>query len=116
VIPVIEQCVAQAHAASGEEGEDLERRLAQLLEFVQRFDRGVDLFVRGEPQAIERVFAVLEQLDSTTVNKLWQLIDELEPDEMAGAVRALAKLPPRAVHRLISIADSAPMRRLLGVR
>ena len=116
VIPVIERCVAQARATTGEAGADLERRLAQLLEFVQRFDRGVDLFVRGEPQAIERVFAVLEQLDSTTVTKLWQLIDELEPDEMAGAVRALAKLPPRAVHRLIAIADSAPMRRLLGVR
>lgn len=116
VIPVIERCVAQARAASGEEGADLERRLAQLLEFVQRFDRGVDIFVQGEPQAIARVFAVLDKLDARTVAKLWALVDEFEPGEMAGAVRALAKLPPGAVHRLIAIADSAPMRRLLGLR
>ena len=116
VIPVIERCVAQARAATGEEGAELERRLARLLEFVQRFDRGVDIFVRGEPQAIARVFEILDKVDEATVAKLWALVDELEPDEMAGAVRALAKLPPGAVHRLIAIADSAPMRRLLGMR
>jgi DNA-binding transcriptional regulator GbsR (MarR family) len=116
VIPVIERCVAQARAAAGEDGADLERRLAQLLEFVQRFDSGVDMFVQGEPQAIARVFAVLDKVDAKTVARLWALVDELEPDEMAAAVKALAKLPPRAVHRLIAIADSAPMRRLLGLR
>ena len=48
--------------------------------------------------------------------KLWSLVDELETAEMIGAVRALAKLPPGAVHRLVAIADSKPMRRLLGLR
>ncbi len=74
VLPVIERCVAQARAA-GDEGEDLLLRLSHLLEFVQRFDRGVDLFVRGEPEAIARVFAVLERLDDRTVSKLWALVD-----------------------------------------
>jgi DNA-binding transcriptional regulator GbsR (MarR family) len=115
VIPVIERCVAQAKAA-GKAGADLERRLAELLEFVQRFDRGVDIFVRGEPQAIARVFAVLDQLDARTVAKLWSLADELEPTELASALKTLAKLPSGAVHRLIAIADSKPMRRLLGLR
>ena len=115
VIPVIERCVAQARAA-GDEGADLQRRLAELLEFVQRFDRGVDIFVQGEPRAIARVFAILDQMDARTVAKLWALVDELEPDEVVGAVRTLAKLPPAAAHRLIAIADSAPMRRLLGLR
>ena len=115
VIPVIERCVAQARAA-GDGGADLERRLAGLLEFVRRFDRGVDMFVQGEPAAIARVFATLDRIDAGTVAKLWALADELEPDEMAGAVKTLAKLPPGAVHRLIAIADSKPMRRLLGLR
>jgi DNA-binding transcriptional regulator GbsR (MarR family) len=115
VIPVIERCVSQARAA-GEEGADLQRRLANLLEFVRRFDRGVDIFVQGEPQSIARVFALLDQLDARTVAKVWALVDELEPDEMNSAVRALAKLPPGAVHRLIAVADSGPMRRLLGLR
>jgi DNA-binding transcriptional regulator GbsR (MarR family) len=115
VIPVIERCVAQAQAA-GDKGADLQRRLAELLEFVRRFDHGVDIFVQGEPQAIARVFAVLAQLDARTVARLWGLVDELEPDEVLSAVRTLAKLPPAAAHRLIAIADSAPMRRLLGLR
>ena len=66
VVPVIERCVAQARAA-GDDGEDLLQRLTGLLDFVRRFDRGVDLFVRGEPDAIARVFAVLELLDDRTV-------------------------------------------------
>ena len=114
VLPVIERCVAEARAA-GDEGEDLLLRLSHLLEFVQRFDRGVDLFVRGEPEAIARVFAVLERLDDRTVSKLWALVDQVEPDELVTALDTLAKLPPSAVHRLVAVADSRPMRKLLGL-
>lgn len=114
VVPVIERCVAQARAA-GNEGEDLLLRLSGLLEFVRRFDRGVDLFVRGEPDAIARVFAVLERLDDRTVARLWSLVSEVEPDELVTALGTLAKLPPSAVHRLVAVADSRPMRKLLGL-
>jgi DNA-binding transcriptional regulator GbsR (MarR family) len=114
VVPVIERCVAEARAA-GAAGADLERRLAELLDFVRRFDRGVEIAVQGEPRSIERMFEVLDQLDGRTVDRLWGLADELEPEELAKALGTLAKLPPSAVHRLIAIADSAPMRRLLGI-
>jgi DNA-binding transcriptional regulator GbsR (MarR family) len=114
VLPVIERCVAEAHAA-GVAGAELEERLRQLLEFVRRFDRGVEIAVQGEPRSIERMFAVLDQLDGRTVERLWALADELEPPELAKALATLAKLPPSAVHRLIAIADSGPMRRLLGI-
>ncbi|HEY7462925.1 MAG TPA: hypothetical protein VH987_00620 [Candidatus Limnocylindria bacterium] len=115
VVPVIERCVAQARAA-GDEGADLERRLAELLDFVRRFDRGVGIVVQGEPGSIARLFSVLDRVDQQTIDRLWALADQLEPDELAQAFRALAKLPPGAVHRLISIADSPPLRRLLGLR
>jgi DNA-binding transcriptional regulator GbsR (MarR family) len=114
VLPVIERCVAEARAA-GDEGEELRERLTSLLEFVRRFDRGVDLFVRGEPDAIARVFAVLERLDDRTVHKLWALVGEVEPDELVTALGTLSKLPPSAVHRLVAVADSRPMRKLLGL-
>lgn len=114
VVPVIERCVAEARAA-GDTGADLLQRLSGLLEFVRRFDRGVELFVRGETDSIARVFAVLERLDDRTVARLWALVDEVEPDEMVTAVDTLAKLPPSAVHRLVQVADSRPMRRLLGL-
>jgi hypothetical protein len=114
VVPVIERCVAQARAA-GDEGVELERRLAGLLDFVRRFDRGVGMVVQGEPRSIERLFAVLDRIDQPTVDRLWALADELEPDELVQAVRTLAKLPPSAVHRLVMVADSRPMRTLLGL-
>jgi DNA-binding transcriptional regulator GbsR (MarR family) len=114
VVPVIERCVAEARAA-GQEGADLERRLGDLLEFVRRFDRGVEIVVQGKPRSIARLFAVLDQLDGRTVDRLWALADELEPDELVAALATLAKLPPGAVHRLIAIADSPPLRRLLGL-
>jgi DNA-binding transcriptional regulator GbsR (MarR family) len=114
VVPVIERCVAEARAA-GAAGADLERRLAELLDFVRRFDRGVEIAVQGQPRSIERMFEVLDQLDGRTVDRLWALADELEPGELAKALATMAKLPPSAVHRLIAIADSAPMRRLLGI-
>jgi DNA-binding transcriptional regulator GbsR (MarR family) len=115
VVPVIERCVTQARAA-GDEGADLERRLGELLHFVRTFDRGVEIAVQGTPRSIERMFAVLDQLDAKTVDRLWLLAVELEPNELAGALATLAKLPPGAVHRLIAIADSPPLRRLLGLR
>jgi DNA-binding transcriptional regulator GbsR (MarR family) len=114
VVPVIERCVAEARA-TGDEGADLLRRLSGLLEFVRRFDRGVELFVRGDTDAIARVFAVLERLDDRTVARLWSLVDAVEPDEMVTALDTLAKLPPSAVHRLVQVADSRPMRKLLGL-
>jgi DNA-binding transcriptional regulator GbsR (MarR family) len=57
VIPVLQRCVAQARAAETDDAGELESRLASLLEFVQRFDRGVEVIVSGEPQAIASVFA-----------------------------------------------------------
>jgi hypothetical protein len=43
------------------------------------------------------------------------LVDEVEPDELVTALGTLAKLPPSAVHRLVAVADSRPMRKLLGL-
>jgi hypothetical protein len=114
VLPVIERCVADARAA-GPGAAELERRLAGLLDFVRRFDHGVEAFVRGDPAAIERLFLALERLGAGSVESLWRLIGTLEPDELASALQALGKLPPPAVRRLISVADSAAMRKLLGL-
>jgi len=116
VVPVIERCVELSATGDDAELVELHRRLAGLLEFVRRFDRGVEVFVTGEPEAIARVFEGLGELEGETVRRLWSLIGELEPTELAGALTALAKLPPAATRRLIAVADSAAMRRLLGIR
>ena len=115
VIPVIVRCVAQA-ADAGADAVELHGRLTGLLDFVQRFDRGVEIFVQGEPRAIERLFVALDGLDAATIERLWSLIDTLEPGELGAALGSLSKLPPPAVRRLIAIAEQPALRRLLGMK
>lgn len=116
VVPIIERCVALA-AAGGDDSElaGLRERLAGLLEFVRRFDRGVGIFVAGQPAAIERLFAGIDHLDQETTDRLWRLIGDLSADELASALQALAKLPPSATRRLIGLADQPVLKRLLGI-
>jgi DNA-binding transcriptional regulator GbsR (MarR family) len=114
VLPVIRRCVQQARDV-GPAADDLEQRLSALLEFVERFDRGVETFVRGGPAAIERLFLALDQLDPDSVERLWAMIGELDATDLAAALTALGKLPVGATRRLIALADSAAMRKLLGI-
>ncbi|HEX7171890.1 MAG TPA: hypothetical protein VF365_04680 [Candidatus Limnocylindria bacterium] len=121
VLPVIARCAEDARAGAARSGGDVELaalgdRLATLLEFVRRFDRGVEVFVRGDARAIEGLFAALDRLDPSTVDRLWTLLGELGPDDMARALDALAKLPPSAARRLVALADQPVLQKLIGVR
>jgi DNA-binding transcriptional regulator GbsR (MarR family) len=120
VLPVIERCASQAHDAAGREGASAEmavlgERLSALLDFVKRFDRGVELFVRGDARAIERVFGALGEIDDETSDRLWRLVGELKPDEMVRAVEALSTLTPSAARRLVALADQPVLRKLVGL-
>jgi DNA-binding transcriptional regulator GbsR (MarR family) len=121
VLPIIEQCVAEARAAAAAPGAESELgrlgdRLEDLLAFVRRFDRGVEVFVRGDARAIEGLFGALDRLDPATVDRLWALLDDLGPEEMARALEALAKLPPSSARKLIGLADQPVLQKLIGVR
>ena len=119
VLPVIDRCTTEARAAAADGDPELARlgeRLASLLEFVRRFDRGVELFVRGDARAIERLFAVLGRLEPDTVDRLWRLVGELEEDDLGRALDALARLPAPAARRLIGLADQPVLQRLIGIR
>ena len=120
VLPVIERCAEQATAAAADspgdpELADLRDRIDELLAFVERFDHGVGVFVRGDPHAIERFFVVLRRLDPRTVERLWTLVDTLEPDEIQSALEAVTTLPSGAIRRLIGLADQPALRKLLGI-
>ena len=119
VLPVIERCVTEARGVAAEESDPelarLSDRFASLLAFVERFDRGVEIFVRGDARAVEGVFAALAQLDDATVDRLWALVSELSPEETLRAVEALATLSPAAARRLISLADQPVLRKLVGL-
>ncbi|MGI8929354.1 MAG: hypothetical protein ACR2H0_07825, partial [Candidatus Limnocylindrales bacterium] len=120
VLPVIERCTRQAREAAGNGGDQeltrLGDRLESLLDFVQRFDRGVELFVRGDARAIEGLFATLERLQPKTVDRLWVILGELGTDDLGRALEALARLPPAAARRLIGLADQPVLPRFIGTR
>jgi hypothetical protein len=120
VVPVIERCASLAHrAASGASGAELAAlaaRLDGLLAFVTRFDRGVEVFVRGDAAAIEQLFGALDRLSPDAADRLWRLLGELGSDEIARALDALAKLPPDATRRLVRLADQPVLQKLIGLR
>jgi len=119
VLPVIARCAEQARSGARRDADpELARlgdRLSALLDFVQRFDRGVELFVRGDARAIERVFGALGEIDDATADRLWRLVGELKPDEMVRAVEALSTLTPSAARRLVALADQPVLRKLVGL-
>ena len=59
-------------------------RFATLLGFVERFDRGVEIFVRGDARAIEGVFTALALLDDATVDRLWASLASSGPRTASG--------------------------------
>jgi DNA-binding transcriptional regulator GbsR (MarR family) len=120
VLPVIARCAEEAKGAATHAGGDTEltqlgERLDSLLAFVQRFDRGVEVFVRGDARAIEGLFTALERLDSDTVERLWSLLADLGPEEMATALTALARLSPSSARRLVALADQPVLQKLIGI-
>ncbi|MEO6345453.1 MAG: hypothetical protein ABIP01_02785, partial [Candidatus Limnocylindria bacterium] len=120
VLPVIARCTRQARAAAKNDADPelarLADRFAALLEFVQRFDRGVEIFVRGDARAIEGVFAALDRLEPDSVDRLWGLVGELGPDDLVRALEALARLPTPAARRLVALADQPVLQKLIGLR
>jgi DNA-binding transcriptional regulator GbsR (MarR family) len=120
VLPVIVRCTEQARTEArlhaNPELARLSDRFATLLDFVRRFDRGVETFVRGDARSIENVFDALDRLEPETVDRLWRLVGELSSDDLVRAVESLAKLPAPAARRLIALADQPVLQRLIGLR
>lgn len=120
VLPVIARCAEQARSGARRDADpELSRlgdRFGELLEFVRSFDRGVEMFVKGNARAIERVFATLDRLEPETVDRLWALVGELEAEDLLLALDALSRLPPSAARRLIGLADQPVLQKLIGIR
>ncbi len=121
VIPVIARCAELARIgaaeASGGEGadlQDLSRRLDGLLRFVHLFDRGVGVIVAASPSATEHLFGILAELDDTTIARLIDLLETVEPTELASAARSVAGFSPRALRGLIGLAGTPALARLIG--
>jgi DNA-binding transcriptional regulator GbsR (MarR family) len=119
VLPLIERCVNLARQGAKRDGgdaelADLSQRLDDLLRFVRLFDRGVGLIVEADPKITAKLFTLLGALDDATIQRLIDLADALSSDELAEALHALVRLSPRAVRRLIALAGTPGLTRLIG--
>ncbi len=119
-IPLIERCVTLARDAAIEQPDpelaDLHERLSGLLRFVQLFNRGVGAFVDAEPADTAHLFAILGALDDATLQRLIDLGGSLSADDVAKALKAVARMSPGAVRRLVAVAGTPALARLIGAR
>jgi DNA-binding transcriptional regulator GbsR (MarR family) len=119
VLPVIERCATEARARATGGDEEMTRlgeRLDALLEFVGRFEHGVETFVRGDARAIEGLFAALAALEPATADRLWALLGALGPNDIGKALESLSRLSPTAARRLVKLADQPVLQKLIGNR
>jgi DNA-binding transcriptional regulator GbsR (MarR family) len=121
VVPVIEDCLRRAVAASGARPDDadlaeLRERLGRLTDFVSAFDAGVASVVRTDAAALARLFAVLSMLDHRSLDRLLRTIATLPEAELAQAVESISRLSPSLTRRMVRLAADRRLAALLGGR
>jgi DNA-binding transcriptional regulator GbsR (MarR family) len=120
VIPVIAQCTALAREgaeAGGSEAaelRELSERLDGLLRFVNLFDKGVGVFVTASAATTQRIFGILGGLDDATIQRILDLLDAVDPNDLVAAAESLSNISPRAARRLLGFAASPALGRIIG--
>ena len=109
VLPLLDDCLRQAEDAGTTE---LAARIASLLRFIHRFDHAVDAVVEADAAALEHLFAVLDGLDDATTAGLLEMLGEVPADELARAIRALSRMRPGLLRRVISLVADPRIARL----
>lgn len=113
VMPLLDECRRRAAQTGSRELRD---RLDRLVVFVEQFDRGIGTVVRTSADDLATLFAVLGRLDDDTISRLVTLLASLPEDELASSAQAISRLSPQLVRRLLRLAASPAVGRLLGGR
>lgn len=117
VIAILEQCLVEARRAPDDEGAaDLKRRLESLLDFVRQFDHALSAVVRARTEALRKLFRVLADQDSKTLDRLLAALADIPEDELGDAVKTLSRMPSGTLRRLLRLAGRPTVARLLGDR
>jgi DNA-binding transcriptional regulator GbsR (MarR family) len=111
VLPLLDECRTRAETAGARE---LLGRLDKLVAFVHLFDRGIGTVVHTDSAALAKLFGVLGRLDERAMERLIATLATVPEDELAAAARAVSRLPPGTLRRLIKLAGQPGLSRLLG--
>jgi DNA-binding transcriptional regulator GbsR (MarR family) len=117
VIAILEQCLVEARSAGDDEpAQDLQMRLAALLEFVRQFDHALSAVLRARTDALRKLFGALAKEEAQTLDRLLTTLAEVPEDELVATLNAVARLPSGSVRRLFKLAGRPAVVRLLGGR
>jgi DNA-binding transcriptional regulator GbsR (MarR family) len=110
VMPLLAECKRRARKV---DSGDLSRRLDSLVDFMDKFDRGIGVIVRANPETLAHVFGVLGRLDAETVDRLLEALAKVPEAELAKAGATLAGMRPELLRRFIGLAGQRGIARLL---
>jgi DNA-binding transcriptional regulator GbsR (MarR family) len=119
VIAILEQCLVEARgvqAAQEPNAKDLETRLESLLEFVRQFDHALSAVVRARTDALRKLFRVLSREDEETLDRLFGMVAELPEDDLADLLSTISRMPSGSLRRLVKLAATPAVGRLLRAR
>lgn len=111
VLPLLDDCLRRAHSANAGE---LRERVASLLAFTHKFDRGINAVVRSDSAAVAHLFEVMDRLDDATLDRLVAALVPVPADELARAAASVASMRPQLFRRLVRLASQPGIARLLA--
>ena len=119
VIAILEQCLIEArNVGSAPDGDarELLTRLEKLLEFVREFDHALAAVVRARTDALRKLFRVLAQEDDATLDRLFGMVADLPEDDLSELLSTISRMPAGSLRRLVRLATTPAVSRLLGAR
>ena len=115
VIAILEQCLVEVREIQNNpDAEHLETRLESLLGFVREFDNALSGVLRADTAALRNLFDVLGSLQPADLDHLLGLLGAVPSEELTRAMTQVSRMSPSSVRRLLSLAGSPALGRLLG--
>ena len=119
VIAILEQCLVEARQVTSspdEHARELLSRLESLLDFVRDFDHALSAVVRARTDALRKLFRVLAQEDDATLDRLFGMVAELPEGDLSELLATISRMPSGSLRRLVRLATTPAVSRLLGAR
>ncbi|HEY5520074.1 MAG TPA: hypothetical protein VIK08_05400, partial [Candidatus Limnocylindrales bacterium] len=114
VIAILEQCLVEVRqVAHDPAAERMESRLESLLVFVREFDHALSGVLRADTTALRNLFDVLAGLPPEDLDRLLGLLATVPPEELTRAMAEVSRMSPGSVRRLLTLAGSPTVGRLL---
>ena len=109
-LPLLDECLRRADTT----GDDvLKAKIGSLVAFVRDVDRGCGAVGASDGPTRAHLFGVLRRLDDATLDRLLATLGALPESELATGLDRMASLSPATLRRLLRVAASPGVVRML---